>query len=594
MKVELCEGYFCNNQIFPENRMQCYQCEEGCQKIDPENHKIKPCVNYKENDECFVIALDSNTTYRGCTSDVNTLGIETCNDQNYSKYCLKNKFNDQDSIDNSFSCMTCERKIPEGLDIINGNCYDNKKVSSCGPVLLGREPDKCFTIMEPELIQRGCLSLGNNMQDCNEAGDNCNICSQSVCNNEIYRDNNGIKNVSRGCLHTIPNEILKNECASNSTNCKICEATECNKKVNFQECIECDSNTNENCATLSDVSKLPLVRCKNYHDKCYARLYKDDTNHLNTIRGCASEDFICPLNDTNCLTCDSNNCNNGVVPISRVQCFHCDENVNPDCSFMSEKLPPLHYCVKYDDVKGDQCYTKLDLNKKIIRGCISDLKSQTECDKNGKCLKCNYDGCNRQLKFSKPSLFCVNCESNFNRNNSCLWGQHTSSAELCKNTVEFGTTEECFSMTSQTGHVKRGCLHDNPQICDQNTCKKCTTSGCNQENVIKQSCVTCNSTTDPSCDGKTKIQAKTCSKELQLFEERWCYTYRDLRDNSIHRGCFSELSDEIKRICLNNENRNCDICEPEGCNNKIPPNSSSQLKFSVLFVIILSILILKL
>lgn len=58
-KIEVCQNDFCNFELFPRNRLQCHQCEANCVKINEEVHKVKPCVNYEEADECYTIVLST-------------------------------------------------------------------------------------------------------------------------------------------------------------------------------------------------------------------------------------------------------------------------------------------------------------------------------------------------------------------------------------------------------------------------------------------------------------------------------------------------------------------------------------------------------
>lgn len=53
--------------------------------------------------------------------------------------------------------------------------------------LIGREPDKCFTIMTSESIQRGCLKKGYNALYCDVAKENCHVCTTFNCNSKTYR-----------------------------------------------------------------------------------------------------------------------------------------------------------------------------------------------------------------------------------------------------------------------------------------------------------------------------------------------------------------------------------------------------------------------
>lgn len=300
-------------------------------------------------------------------------------------------------------------------------------------------------------------------------------------------------------------------------------------------------------------------------------------------------------NDPNFITCEKNNCNILPVPRNRIRCFQCDENIDETCSISNNTFPPLQYCPKYNVTEEEEeCYTKIDKSsKQITRGCKSDFGPDEDFCEEDTCKRCTYEGCNRDPKYSKPQLFCIKCEATSDRNNSCLWGHHFSNAEQCETIIEFGIQEACFTSINKDGAVNRGCLNDVQNVCsdnDPNSCRKCDLSGCNNDNVVKQSCVICNSTVDPTCENSNPtIKMKECPMDVQVFDERWCFTYRNLTDRSVHRGCFSDLTEDLKQICLKEKQNVCDICDIQGCNTGNPPNSSTKPMMSVIYVAFLFI-----
>lgn len=319
-------------------------------------------------------------------------------------------------------------------------------------------------------------------------------------------------------------------------------------------------------------------------DKCYAKVGGIEPD--STRRGCFSGDDN--PNDKFFKICTSDNCNTQVVPDHRIKCFQCDEKSNANCPISGSNYPPLRFCQKYNTNASEECYVILDKKtNKIRRGCVTDLEyDEKECE-DGICEICDFDGCNRVPKYRNPSLFCVKCESSSDRNNSCLWGHEFNVGESCTNTVEFGTQELCFTSIGKDGGVKRGCLNDqNTNVCENNSCETCFTASCNRQNIVKQSCVICNSTTTPSCaETNPGIEMQECPTLVQTFDERWCYTYRDTRDRSVHRGCLSEVTQELRTTCLQEKQKVCEICDTLGCNDKMPPNSSSRPMISVFLII---------
>ncbi|XP_063702932.1 uncharacterized protein LOC134832732 [Culicoides brevitarsis] len=561
-----CQSDFCNFELFPSDRKHCYQCEgRRCVRIREEEHKLIPCVNYDKNDQCYTMVINKTLTYRGCLSDKNSPGIDFClKNSTFSEFCVHSSINNQPSYDDTFACVQCDKSEP-GSWYVPFLCYENQEAKKCEATLLGREPDKCFTIVGPESIERGCLKKDKNIEKCDAAKENCHICTTFNCNSKIYRglecqkcdsrldsecdgtkkeyvycisdsqeenlacvlqenEINGEKNAVRGCLHTIKNENLKEKCTKNDKNCKICQTRKCNDKLTYQKCIECDSTDEPNCATLENVDKLPSVTCDEYLDQCFSKI--GGKSNFGTQRGCLSQLNV--SRDDDFLTiCDPNNCNISPVPRSRVKCFQCDEKNDERCAFSNNNLPPLHYCRNYRGNK-EECYTKMDqMTKKISRGCMSDANSPSCDDKF--CQKCSFEGCNRAPKHTKPQLFCIKCTGDAkNIKDECVWGHNSTKAEQCVKQIEFGETENCFTSVSNEGIVTRGCLLDTlDEPCNDFSCKKCDFSGCNRENVIKQRCIVCDSYSDEKCILGKGLETEECPKEIQTFDERYCYTLRD-------------------------------------------------------------------
>lgn len=52
--IDLCTDDKCNSNVFPKNRLQCYQCsgDEECKHITEESI-LEPCKFYSENDQCY-------------------------------------------------------------------------------------------------------------------------------------------------------------------------------------------------------------------------------------------------------------------------------------------------------------------------------------------------------------------------------------------------------------------------------------------------------------------------------------------------------------------------------------------------------------
>uniref|UniRef100_A0A336LNX4 CSON014778 protein n=1 Tax=Culicoides sonorensis TaxID=179676 RepID=A0A336LNX4_CULSO len=623
----VCRDNLCNDFDCPENRLKCHQCE-GCLTIQPSDVKFN-CPNYDPNDQCYTLLDDSESPekiYRGCLSDKDTLGVEKC--KNDPKHCITStEENNQPGFSDSFSCVQCRTDTIDQTD----ECFNATVAETCGDIPLGREIG-CFTLMDGEKLIRDCY-YGPKMKECDDDPDNCEICSESECNTKPFRSlncrkcdsnkdkscsdqkgddsqfgfcfaerfseeelacyrhefiENGEKVVKRGCLNTIENELIKDDCKSNSNECKICHDPRCNDKVDFQKCYNCTSNENdENCATLQTPQNLPWIICPGYYDQCATSL--TGIAAQDTRRSCISDPGIeCP--DSYCEACTSNYCNKDAYPDTRIKCHRCNETTDQTCAnnlLINNKF--LHYCPKYDKDRGDTCFGVIDTNGVMIRGCRTDFIQHEECIKRGEnCILCTEEGCNKGPKFREPKLKCIDCEPS-NLLGNCLWGVNPTKAKTCINDVGYGYNEYCFITQYGSEVARRGCLNDFPDICNDSNvsnCTKCDSDACNNANRIQQACIVCNSVTTPGCEyANPNLPATSCTDGIQEFDERWCYTMRNSDDNRVTRGCFMDLPADLKEICKDMSKKTCEVCHEWGCNKLLPPSSSNDVRFSVMVII---------
>lgn len=215
----------------------------------------------------------------------------------------------------------------------------------------------------------------------------------------------------------------------------------------------------------------------------------------------------------------------------------------------------------------------------MIRGCQTDFDLHEKClEKGAKCIACLGEGCNSGVKIRKPSFSCIDCEPS-NLFGNCLWGVAAEKAEKCKDEVWFGDTENCFTVEYDSDVVRRGCLNDFPEICKDShvsNCTICPSPACNNQNVIIQGCLVCDSETETSCKFENpNIEVSPCTNEVQEFDERWCYTMTSSLNKVVSRGCFMDLTKELKELCMNQTAKMCDVCHDWGCNNAKPPHSGS-------------------
>lgn len=174
-------------------------------------------------------------------------------------------------------------------------------------------------------------------------------CSLTVTGMGCYLFDDGGEIVKRGCVSDlIPEEVSM--CRQEGQFCKTCRGNDCNNQLQFQQCLSCDSMTNDNCFDLTE--PVPSTLCRNYLDTC--------TTHFEnnrTIRGCSSQrndlQLACASNPSLCKTCNTINCNDDVSYEAEF-CVSCSSEVDPDCRNRPDLSTPK------------QCGAGLKINK---NGC---------------------------------------------------------------------------------------------------------------------------------------------------------------------------------------------------------------------------------
>lgn len=247
-----------------------------------------------------------------------------------------------------------------------------------------------------------------------------------------------------------------------------------------------------------------------------------------TVRGCQKEvdpePTYCP--STNCVVCPTSDCNYGIVPTSRIQCFQCNSTSDPDCNgnqfdnhFNSPK-PCTSF--QYDD----QCFKYWDEATGVgYRGCLSDKDEVVgNCESNPeRCATCSFPGCNFDPLLRNPQLWCVQCD----RSAACMWSYKTPS-QPCARQVPFYETESCYQYLYPSGlFAKRGCALDDKEFCEDKTCPTCTSHFCNGDSYLSQSCVRCRTDGSELCEEKAaEIEGEKCIID-PTYSQRGCYSFRD-------------------------------------------------------------------
>lgn len=197
----VCEGFLCNDEVFPANRKKCHQCngsmEANCeQSQEPDQQTV--CHNYLETDGCFYY-MSHDKMVRGCTSDVGAYNECEING-NSCMTCV-----DADGcnsialyVEPTISCSKCSEDEP--------SCswkQPSTTVSKCEKSRPYFKEETCYSNYNRQIrsAARGCSSDADTSTSmCSIDGD-CKLCNASGCNGDnfvedeciVCDDANGVK-----------------------------------------------------------------------------------------------------------------------------------------------------------------------------------------------------------------------------------------------------------------------------------------------------------------------------------------------------------------------------------------------------------------
>lgn len=363
-KDEWCYGNFtnANNETCPLKATP-----QGCYHFINQSHVKRGCVSNLEKDE----AIECNKN----TSECKICMGPNCNSKKYFE-----------------SCLTCSSQDDPNC-VINPVTIHSKMCKRYG--------DECYTFIGKVGVSRGCFhEMGDDFQkQCRNDKNKCEVCTSDVdsaCNNktiimetcadcdtekdERCRDHPELffdkicstmqSETREGCFLSIVGDRLmrgcmqdrepnhKKYCSRQSDTCKHCFGKNCNKKRSFQECYNCNSRDEPQCAQNSTLGKTTI--CKEYLSTCLTGV----DAHGHTHRCCSknhpedSDEFTYGFE-----ICSQNKCNGNIFPKDRLKCYQC--NGEDECDLL-----PTHQTDHSDAPlepqpctilsQYDQCYTYID------------------------------------------------------------------------------------------------------------------------------------------------------------------------------------------------------------------------------------------
>lgn len=269
---------------------------------------------------------------------------------------------------------------------------------------------------------------------------------------------------------------------------KICtDGEKCNSRSNFTECLVTDEDQSKASNNFDSLSS-PKI-CKNYVDKCFVQVIKEDT----VIRGCLddyavenkiSSNFLDEVKNKRAYrVCSENLCNDDHV--KPLHCITCN-STDPICTAKRHTI--INDGSKYEkrcyplEVIPSGCF-HFDNGSFVERGCVSHLeeKQRAECEPDSdECKKCFWNGCNTKTGFLK----CISNEAQVSK--------------LCS-----AYEDQCFTLTKDDT-VYRGCLNDiyinlkngfdiRQEQRNRDNFEECGYDNCNNKQIESESCIVCKS-----------------------------------------------------------------------------------------------------
>uniref|UniRef100_A0A182VN40 DUF753 domain-containing protein n=1 Tax=Anopheles merus TaxID=30066 RepID=A0A182VN40_ANOME len=578
----------------------CYACyRSGCNGLEEDTLKnmarCLTCSTDRDGEECGKAAMEAelceqlddvcftrvtdNNLERGCLTTLEvdeqnkcrdasngacvTCQTPACNTQNWLK-CLSCKKSDNLQWPQCYRCQSADQE---------DNCNQTP-----GPALLGfcptyQENIFCYAAIEDGILVRDCTDTHETI--C-EDQNRCVVCQDEGCN-DISRDvldtvqtclqcRSDVEdcdhpqqppfecrerndqcftmvdrefNLHRGCV----SDLDLNDCLDGDR-CMICVDKNCNDAP-WAKCYQCNNATSDECSG-KQVNSEGVKYCQQYEENggCYAKL-----EQMIFTRGCTSELEDLPCDDPQaCVHCIGDGCNHASLKgyFNPAVCLQCHSDMNTGCT---DGTAPAVACANPDD----RCFFRRASSKAIHRGCLSELAAtdqwQCQSETSTACHTCEEPGCN-----SAEWRRCYKCRNLADGSCSAKQTEQNSTfLEFCMK-----QDDSCFEDNNE-GDIYRGC---GKHFCaDQKICLECTTDACNghsQTELEPSQCLVCDSD-NPFCANGTAP-----SSYCEYLNEP-CYSM--VRENGIlERGCFSNLTDSYKSMCMDIGNRSCIACSGNSCN----------------------------
>ncbi|XP_050079841.1 proprotein convertase subtilisin/kexin type 5-like [Anopheles maculipalpis] len=573
-----CTGHGCNQ--YP--RIKCYRCssllDPRCTNPEETDLEHTFCDSFLPDDRCYARIVDDNVQ-RGCEVDLANNGEDVCAGNPMCIACHTSGCNgvDENELRNMAMCISCStERDGEECDKATMNAQECDDFE-----------DVCYTRVVGENLQRGCLQMLEESEQviCRDTSDpSCVTCQSPSCNNQLWLKclkckksesadcvdppaaslNDFASFCSKfeeqgSCYARITNDDFERGCSVELANpadvctgnvaCETCTTENCNVQTedslkSTSRCVQCTSmDENYDCNEQFPEATL----CPEKIDKCFTRIFDGILTRscLSLLEDTEQQKCLNP-NDRSCIVCEEPGCNRN----HWAKCHQCDQSISNDC-VSEQPESDAEFCKSYST--DEKCFTKIDQNKQLARGCLSDVGTEEElCGDAATCVTCAGDSCNKLPETSFVYRKCQQCTS---ADVKCLLG--TIESQPCPVQDDL-----CYTTVNSVNLLERGCLSmlsvEMQASCKNETdpsCIVCSEDGCNELRWPK--CYRCQSSpSDESCDRQLVPDlVKFCSS---YHESTLCYAA--VQDGFVTRDCT------IEQVNICDGNNRCVACSEEGCN----------------------------
>lgn len=314
----------------------------------------KTCDDYF--DTCKVYVKPNMTTHRGCFKEMLSDGIDCLPQSVNCKQCSDNGCNGEVFPANRLSCFHCQS---------------------------ANTTDECY----------------NNLDGNTELSHPCETYNfRDWC--YFYIDSD--KTIHRGCMSD--QDEYTELCQGDPVKCRTCQSSNCNAESVMKEaelsCIFCDTGLEgDECNWGQKVSLAkPCFSPRFFYEEetCYTLHTTDQT-----IRGCTLDGNICH-SSSRCTLCNNTDACNRINAAQQF-CYQCSSDDDTNCG-PKPVVTKNVTCSGIIEYEHRGCYTWVDADEKVERGCLSDFsaddRTKCEADKEN-CATCvDVGNCNKIPKDS--------------------------------------------------------------------------------------------------------------------------------------------------------------------------------------------------